>query len=860
MSYVEGEIGGRYGTAGEGAIQAQFRDQYATIRFPSAAEPRFLVVNERYDPYWRAYVDGKRATVYPTNVAMRGVIVPPGAGEVSMIYRPYDTSGRAWVFYAGGLVLFGLGYWSTGRVDRRFATLSLAELARPLRRRWSSIATRLVSWTTGDERALLRTLLALAAIWAAVVCVRYRREPAFLLFALACPIAGLMLVRLDARLAGAAASARDRLATIAAFLFMLAIWSASFLLWRRAGGFFGIRDTGESAAIYLSSFQVRGIVSFFLQEHAASSDPAAWGYYYIHHPNLISRLLAMIGIALGMSQEKLILGCLMLSALSLLPGFLGLARLFGPIAGLAAIGFFATSYGVYFAEGGDLLRGLHAVMLWLLVYLTALECHAAATGGRGRNVALAALFVCIASSDWAFLLFCLAFYAMWSTYAQGRLPVGHLCRWVLLPIALTFLVYFGATIVHTGFKFFMTDMLVTYFGRMGNVLSGPLLGQVWNPSQFLELYRAKHIVMWDVNPAPVKLRDIVTAYWEVMSGGGLWIARLLFMVFVACAAATLLRISGLRLVRIAALGAVGTLACGFVEAPLALALIAYLLFGLPRLGARSRAARLQGEASPVSRLFDLSVWITIVLAAMCVVALVLPDYVSWLWEGGVSPVGMADAAAFALICHLLAHLGHYGEALEALRTRAAAAVAALPRLWLAPDAADRKSVERQGAQPWQLRIPGGAAAIAFLAGLHLFGNLQLYRQIPPLGPPFAATLREPQFHGKLFVSNVYDALVWYFTRGTSLVATVVPPDEKDTLRFRHVRDGDDAAKYAHPEYLLCDNDPYFAFQRVARVGGKLCQMPSECSCQDVMREMLQQGHSPVVVAPDYVIMKYNYAK
>ena len=34
LSYVEGEIGGRYGTDGEGAIQAQFRDQYATIRFP----------------------------------------------------------------------------------------------------------------------------------------------------------------------------------------------------------------------------------------------------------------------------------------------------------------------------------------------------------------------------------------------------------------------------------------------------------------------------------------------------------------------------------------------------------------------------------------------------------------------------------------------------------------------------------------------------------------------------------------------------------------------------------------------------------------------------------------------------------
>ena len=90
--------------------------------------------------------NGKRAMIYPTNVAMRGVIVPPGASEVSMNYRPYDTSGRAWVFYAGGLVLFGLGYWSMGRVDRRFATFSLAELAGPLRRAAaSSISTRLAS-------------------------------------------------------------------------------------------------------------------------------------------------------------------------------------------------------------------------------------------------------------------------------------------------------------------------------------------------------------------------------------------------------------------------------------------------------------------------------------------------------------------------------------------------------------------------------------------------------------------------------------------------------------------------------------------------------------------------------------------
>ncbi|HUI17251.1 MAG TPA: hypothetical protein VL244_06265, partial [Alphaproteobacteria bacterium] len=103
LSYAEGSVGGRYSTVGEAELKGAFRDQYASVSFPPAAEARFLVVNERYDPYWRAYVDGKRAAIYPTNVAMRGVVVPAGSREVTMVYRPYDTSGRAWGFYLGGL-------------------------------------------------------------------------------------------------------------------------------------------------------------------------------------------------------------------------------------------------------------------------------------------------------------------------------------------------------------------------------------------------------------------------------------------------------------------------------------------------------------------------------------------------------------------------------------------------------------------------------------------------------------------------------------------------------------------------------------------------------------------------------------
>ena len=62
---------------------------------------------------------------------------------------------------------------------------------------------------------------------------------------------------------------------------------------------------------------------------------------------------------------------------------------------------------------------------------------------------------------------------------------------------------------------------------------------------------------------------------------------------------------------------------------------------------RSARARV---IAPVPLFQDLAAWIAIVLSAATVVAAVFPNYVFWLWNRGVSPVGLADAVGFALIC------------------------------------------------------------------------------------------------------------------------------------------------------------------------------------------------------------------
>jgi len=62
----------------------------------------FLLVNEGFDPGWTARVDGVEAAVTPANVAFRGVVLPAGAREVVLEYRPSAVA-RGLALSAGAL-------------------------------------------------------------------------------------------------------------------------------------------------------------------------------------------------------------------------------------------------------------------------------------------------------------------------------------------------------------------------------------------------------------------------------------------------------------------------------------------------------------------------------------------------------------------------------------------------------------------------------------------------------------------------------------------------------------------------------------------------------------------------------------
>ncbi|MAU00944.1 MAG: hypothetical protein CL608_27680 [Anaerolineaceae bacterium] len=66
----------------------------------TANQPRFLVYSGTHYPGWQAEIDGQPTEIYKTNVALRGIVVPPGSHTVTMTFRPI-------IFYAGVGVSLG---------------------------------------------------------------------------------------------------------------------------------------------------------------------------------------------------------------------------------------------------------------------------------------------------------------------------------------------------------------------------------------------------------------------------------------------------------------------------------------------------------------------------------------------------------------------------------------------------------------------------------------------------------------------------------------------------------------------------------------------------------------------------------
>jgi len=81
-------------------------DDNRVVLTTTTSEPGTLVVADAYYPGWQAEIDGTPASIYPVDVALRGVQVPAGTHHVTMQYLPQSIEAGA-LGVPAGVILFG---------------------------------------------------------------------------------------------------------------------------------------------------------------------------------------------------------------------------------------------------------------------------------------------------------------------------------------------------------------------------------------------------------------------------------------------------------------------------------------------------------------------------------------------------------------------------------------------------------------------------------------------------------------------------------------------------------------------------------------------------------------------------------
>ncbi len=89
----------------KGAIRADFRGDRISIHFDPSSQPRFLVLNEMFHPRWSAYADGQELRIYPVNVVMRGIEIPPNISGINLRFIPFIETPTAWRLFGGGVAI-----------------------------------------------------------------------------------------------------------------------------------------------------------------------------------------------------------------------------------------------------------------------------------------------------------------------------------------------------------------------------------------------------------------------------------------------------------------------------------------------------------------------------------------------------------------------------------------------------------------------------------------------------------------------------------------------------------------------------------------------------------------------------------
>lgn len=88
---------------GQGRIEVGYYGPNDAVFLVETDAPALLVLSDTFYPGWQATVDSRQASIYQTNAAFRGVLVPPGRHRVEVHFRPRSLIAGLGMAVAGGL-------------------------------------------------------------------------------------------------------------------------------------------------------------------------------------------------------------------------------------------------------------------------------------------------------------------------------------------------------------------------------------------------------------------------------------------------------------------------------------------------------------------------------------------------------------------------------------------------------------------------------------------------------------------------------------------------------------------------------------------------------------------------------------
>ena len=101
-----------------GQVHGSFRDDVIDFRVTPSTRDRFLIVNERYHPDWRASDAAGDIRVFPTNVVMMGIQIPAGLDRIQLRFTPFSSTRSAHLMMllaVTGFVVVTGTLWLTSR-------------------------------------------------------------------------------------------------------------------------------------------------------------------------------------------------------------------------------------------------------------------------------------------------------------------------------------------------------------------------------------------------------------------------------------------------------------------------------------------------------------------------------------------------------------------------------------------------------------------------------------------------------------------------------------------------------------------------------------------------------------------------